>query len=407
MSEFWSGWKALIAATMGLACGLATVPYYSLSSFMVPMNAEFGWSRSEIGVAATILTIVLFITGPVMGRFADRYGARRLALPSAIMLSLAIAALTLIGDSLLQFYVGFVFLSLAGAATTSVAYTRVVTTWFERSRGLALAITMAGAGVTAFLLPLLLARVIGDFGWRGGYLACALIVLLPLPVMWRWLRERVETPAEGVREDHGMTMAEVARTRRFWTLLGAAAFLSPALQVAVIYMMPMLGEIGLVPTEAARTAALLGVGIIIGRFLSGVMLDRFSGPRVGFVLFMIPVFGYLALWSHEAALAPYAVAMVGISIGVEGDILAYFASRYFGLRSYAEVFGWIFGVMAITGACGPLLMLMIPESAGYRPVLLIFSAMAVVAAVLISTLGHYPVWRSERRGPETATAPQS
>jgi MFS transporter, OFA family, oxalate/formate antiporter len=139
----------------------------------------------------------------------------------------------------------------------------------------------------------------------------------------------------------------------------------------------------------------LGLGIIIGRFLSGVMLDRYHGPRVGFALFMIPVFGYLALWSQSAALAPYGVAMVGISLGVEGDILAYFASRYFGLRSYAEIFGWIFGVMAITGACGPVLMLAIPESAGYRPVLLIFSAMAIMSAVLISTLGRYPVWRNE------------
>lgn len=395
MNEFRRGWPALLAATVGLACGLATIPFYSLSSFMAPLNEEFGWSRAQIGVASTIFTVMLFVTGPVMGRFADRYGARRLALPSVVLLALALAALTLIGGSVMTLYAGFILMSLAGAATTYVAYTRIVNTWFERSRGLALGITMAGAGVTAFVMPLMLARVIGEFGWRGGYVACALLALLPLPLLYLWLRERVETPAERAHANIGMTMAEVARTRRFWTMLGAAAFLSPALQVAVIHMMPMLGEIGLAPAEAARTAALLGLGIIIGRFLSGVMLDRFHGPLVGFVLFLIPVFGYLALWSHSVTLAPYAVTMVGISLGVEGDILAYFASRYFGLRSYAEIFGWIFGVMAITGACGPLLMLAIPESAGYRPVLLIFSAMAAVAAVLISTLGRYPVWRSE------------
>ena len=400
--EFRRGWAVLLTAAIGLAAGLSAVPYYTLSTFIAPLQAEFGWSRGEIGVAATILTVMQFLTGPVMGRFADRHGVRRLLLPSALLLALATLGLTQLGSSIAWFYAGYVLVAFAGSATTSVAYSRVVNTWFERSRGLALGITMAGSGLTAFAMPLVLARVIGEHGWRGGYVACAIAILAPWPLLWRYLRERVAYPQGGAPVVHGLTTAQVVRTRRFWTMVAAAACFSPAIQVAVIHLMPMLGEIGLTAADAARAASMLGVGIVLGRFISGTLLDRLPGTLVGPLLFLVPVAGYSILYQQNAALAPYAVAIIGISIGVEGDLFAYFTARYFGMRSYAELFGWVFGVMCISGAAGPLLMLLLPESGGYRLPLLLSCAFAVVAAALLATLGRYPDWSG--RGDEAGEA---
>jgi len=388
--EFARGWRVLLAAATGVACGLSGIPFYALSSFIAPLHADFGWTRGEIGVAGTILVVGNFFTGPIVGHICDRYGARRLVLPSIALLALATAGLRFIGGPLLTLYGGYALVVIVGAATTSVTYTRVVTTWFNRSRGLALGITMAGSGVIAIFTPLLMAQVIGSFGWRAAYLACGLITLIPIPLIALSLRElgRGET-ASAVS---GAMPRAAVRDRRFWTLVAAAALISPAISAVVIHLQPILADIGLSAPRAARSAALLGVGIILGRFLSGSLLDRFNGPVVAMLLFLMPAAGYLLLYSQWSAVVPAAVLIVGMSLGAEGDVFAFFISRYFGLRSYAELFGWIFGVMCLGGAAGPLIILMLPVSHGYGVALRLFACLCVAAALLLRTLGRYPHW---------------
>jgi MFS family permease len=396
--EFGRGWRVLLAAATGVACGLSGIPFYALSSFIAPLHADFGWTRGEIGIAGTILVVGNFFTGPIVGHFCDRYGARRLVLPSAVLLALATAGLRFIGGPLLTLYGGYALVVIVGAATTSVTYTRVVTTWFKRSRGLALGITMAGSGVIAIVTPLLMAQVIGGFGWRAGYLVCALVTLIPVPLIALLLRERPQSRIDADRPVPGATPGAAVRDRRFWTLVAAAALFSPAISAVVIHLQPILADIGLSTPRAASCAALLGVGIILGRFLSGSLLDRLYGPLVAMILFLMPAAGYLLLYSQWVSLAPIAVLIVGMSLGAEGDVFAYFISRYFGLRSYAELFGWIFGVMCLGGALGPLLILMLPVNHGYGVALRLFACLCVAAALLLGTLGRYPDWDTEDAG---------
>jgi MFS family permease len=390
LAEFRRGRTVLLTSALGLACGLSAIPFYALSSFMAPLHADFGWSRGQIGIAATILTVMQFLTGPLMGHFCDRYGVRRLLLPSALLFALALGALALVRGSIWSLYGGYLLVALSGSATTSVAYSRVVNTWFDRSRGLALGITMAGSGVTAFVMPLLLSQVIGGHGWRTGYLACAVAAIAPLPLLYRFLHERAEVRHGRGPVLDGLPVAAALRSRQFWTLVAAAACFSPAIQTVVIHLQPILADTGFTGRQAARTASLLGLGMIAGRFLSGMLLDRFHGPTVGMILFLIPIGGYLIFYAKLMAFAPLAVATIGISIGVEGDLFAYFTARYFGMRSYAELFGWVFGVMCIAGACGPLIILLLPERGVYHTVLPVFAGLCVIAAALLRTLGTYP-----------------
>jgi predicted MFS family arabinose efflux permease len=390
--EFRRGWQVLVAAATGVACGLSGIPFYSISSFIAPLKAEFGWSAAAIGVTGTIVVIGNFFTGPIVGHYCDRYGVRRLAVPSIALLALALGALGLVHGSLLTLYVGYALVVLGGAATTSVTYTRVVTAWFKRSRGLALGITMAGSGVIAIITPLLLAHVIGAWGWRAGFAACALVTLIPMPLVRWMLRERPPATAEADRPIAGATPGAAVRDRRFWTMVAAAMLFSPAISAVVIHLQPILTGIGLSAPVAAHRAALLGVGIILGRFLSGTLLDRLYGPLVAMLLFIMPAIGYLMLYSEWISLTPFAVLIVGMSLGAEGDVFAYFVSRYFGLRSYAELFGWIFGVMCLAGALGPLLILALPVAHGYSVALRLFAGLCVIAALLLATLGRYPDW---------------
>jgi MFS family permease len=391
--EFRRGWRALLAAVVGMAFGLTAVPYYSISSFMAPLHAEFGWSVNSIGIAGAIVSVGNFFTGPFVGRYCDRVGVRPLALVSIVLLALTIAALRFMNGSLAALYGGYIVVGAAGAATTAVAYSRVVNTWFAKSRGLALGITMAGTGVAAFILPLVLSWVIGCGGWRAGYLACALMALIPFPLVWWALHERRSAVGEPPVAAYGMTRAEAMRTGRFWLIGIGASIYSVAIGAVMLHLQPILKEIGWTGAGAAGAASMLGIGIIGGRFLSGSLLDRFHGPRVALVLFTMPVIGYLLFFSQHAAMAPLAVFIVGLSVGVEGDTISYFTARYFGLKCYSELFGWMFGFMCLAGALGPFVVIALKVGDSYHVALLVFAAMSMVSALLLGTLGQYPDWR--------------
>jgi predicted MFS family arabinose efflux permease len=391
-SEFRRGWPVLLAAAMGNGAGLAAVPLYSLSSFIPPLEAQFGWSRGAIGAAATIITAGIFLTGPLVGRLCDRHGVRRLALPSMALMALALAALTQLQSSILTLYAGYVLVAITGAATTSIVFTRVVNTWFDRSRGLALGITMTGSGFTAFVMPLLLGKVIGTWGWQAGFLACAAVALLPLPFAWALLHERQIQSTRQQVGTVGIASNIALRSRRFWTMVVAALVFSCAMGGIIVHVVPLLRDIGFSAEAAARAAALLGVGIVAGRLLTGALLDRLHGPAVAAGLMMTTAMGLAFLYSGSLSLAPFAVFIVGLALGSEGDLLAYFTARYFGMRSYAEIFGWLFGFLALGTATGPIAIMALHEEAGYGRALLVFIGLCLVAAGLLGSLGRYPNW---------------
>ena len=151
------------------------LPFFALSSFMVPLQAAFGWPRGDTGLAATILAGGVFLTAAMtLAGLCDRFGAQSawrcwsiVALRARIWQLIARGRTRTYG----WFYSGSSrCLPWWEAATTSIAYSRMIAAvWFRASpRGLALGIMASGGGITALLLPVLLNRVIEDHGWRDG-----------------------------------------------------------------------------------------------------------------------------------------------------------------------------------------------------------------------------------------------
>lgn len=389
--EFRRGWPLLATAIVCNGTGVACIPYYGLSSFIGPLREAFGWTAGQIGIAVTVVTIGIFLTGPIVGRLCDRHGVRVVALPSMVLLSLTFAALTAIGGSVLTLYLGFGLLALLGAGTTSVAYSRAVNTWFVHSRGLALGLMMTGSGLAAALLPSLLGGFIADYGWRAGFLACAAIALLPLPLAIPLLREGT-VAAEAAQTKGplpGMSIAEVVSTRQFWMMMIAAFLVSAASGGVIVHLIPMLTGEGLTVAAASRAAGLIGIGIILGRLGVGYLLDRVNGPPLAAALMLLTVLGFVMLAVAPAETLPWSVLLVGLALGSEGDMLAYFATRYFGLSAYSELFGWLYGAMALGAAAGPLLVILWGLFGGFPTVMAAFAVQVLVSAALFGLLGRY------------------
>ena len=144
-SELRAHWTVVFAAAMGAAAGITGMSVYSLSILIGPLSEAFGWSRAEVSAAKTVLTAGFVLTGPLVGYLADRIGVRQIGIASLALLALGMFSMTLIGPSILGFYVALFLLAVAGCGTTALVWTRAVATWFDRSRGMALALTIANA----------------------------------------------------------------------------------------------------------------------------------------------------------------------------------------------------------------------------------------------------------------------
>ena len=130
---------------------------------------------------------------------------------------------------------------------------------------------------------------------------------------------------------------------------------------------------------------------LIGRVLSGYLFDRFFGPYVAVFIFSGAACGISLFWAGAAGnLALLAAFLVGLGMGAETDIIAYLTSRYFGLHSFGEIFGYLFAAFTLAGALGPLLMAFgFDRTGSYRVPLLFFLLATVTATGLMTRLSPY------------------
>ena len=392
LHEFARGYPIVLIAALGSAAGIGGLPVFCLPLFITPLHESFGWSRGEIGVASSILSFLIFLGSPLAGRIADRVGARRVVLTTILLQAVGMFAVSQVRGSVWWFYLSFFILGVGGMGTTYVCYSRVVSTWFRTNRGLALGIMMTGPSIVASVAPLLLSGAIREYGWRAAWLAMTVFVLLPWPFVLRFLRDgpraSVSTGVTGTSV--GLTFAEIRRMRQFWCLAIAGAATSLAAIGVHTHIIGLLGSFGVTGTDAARAASLLGVSMLCGRVFSGLLLDRVFAPIVGATLSLVGalgVFGTAAL-----GLPPVFMAMViGLVFGMESDFMAYCVTRYFGLKAYAECFGWIFGSMALGAAVSAGWVGWLHGQLGsYLPGLFISSGLLIVATLCILSLGRYP-----------------
>ena len=128
------------------------------------------------------------------------------------------------------------------------------------------------------------------------------------------------------------------------------------------------------------------------RILSGWCLDRFWGPYVEITFFILPMVGIGILMSGAAGFAPFLGAIAcGLGIGAEIDLMAFFTSRYFGLRDYAKLYGTMFGIFALGVGIGPALSgASFDRFHSYTPAFAISMILLAAGCLIFLRLGPYP-----------------
>ncbi len=363
-------WRANGRIVAGAAIGMGTgVALYALLSslFITSFTQEFGWSRGDMSLAGAAAFIAGALAIGIIGRALDRVGFRKVALVCVPMVALVYLGLTLMNGSFALYVALLVVAGIFGGGTGAIVYTRPVVAVFDRQRGLALAVAASGTSLAAIAVAPILANAIETYGWRSGAYALILVTLfvglpLALALIGRVREQRVteeaELPIAGAPLPVAdVTLKEALRGRAFWLLAGALVAVNIPGSGVVSQLAPIITDKGLSETTAGIALSIYSAGLLTGRLLTGVALDRVPAPFVAAVMTGVPALGALLLLIPEPsfALAAVAVALIGLQQGSEIDLLAFFVSRTFGLKSYGAIYGAIATAGALSTATGLVL----------------------------------------------------
>jgi MFS family permease len=190
----------------------------------------------------------------------------------------------------------------------------------------------------------------------------------------------------------GIPGRDAFRGWRFYALTIAFFLAIVAINGTVSHVVALLTDRGYPLQEATAALSLSGLAIIGGRILSGWALDRFWGPFVAVAFFLIPMAGIGLLDSGAAGVVPLLGAtLCGLGIGAEVDLMAFFVSRYFGLRDYAKIYGAMFAVFSFGVGVGPTISgFVFDRFLSYGPAFLLYEVLLAVTCALFLRLGPYP-----------------
>ncbi len=403
-----SGPLVVGVSTVGQALGVSSLVFYCFSVFVSPLEQAFNWSRTEISLALTLASMTTVLTSPVVGALVDRYSPRILLLPSIIAQIVLLGLMTLQNGSLLLFYSFYILMPTLFVGTHSIVYSRVIITWFDQNRGLALGIALSGAGLGAIFLPPLLAGLIDAYSWRFGYGALAALVLaLSLPAVYFFMHENHGSSAqrsESLSHDsaqEGSLFVRILKSirdawpdkavlrNRIFQIMAVSFFLvGMSLTGVVGHLVPLLTAGGLESPQAALVASAFGFSVIIGRVGAGFLMDRYHAPLVAFCFLMGPVLGAILFGLSGDVIVLIAAALLfGLAMGAEFDMLGLFVSRYFEQTNFGILCGLIYGCFLVGGSLGPILLgLSFDLNGSYSNGLYVLSGVTLLGATVMLKL---------------------
>jgi len=391
---FENPWWIVVGATLALVVCNGPMVVFTFGLFLKPVSHEFGWDRGTMSAASGMAALMSALAIPFVGMLMDRWGVRRVLLPIILLFSLSLAAISFTSASPMVFIALYAIMGLAGAGHGPLPYVKTIAAWFDGRRGLALGIAMAGVGLGIILIPQLTRFLIETYGWRHAYVGLsAVLFIVAFPAVAILVREPGDGPRrKGLAVLPGLSVREaLTGSYRFWLLAAPVFLVATAVNGTIVHVVPLLTDRGVSLTIAALMLGVVGLASIVGRLLCGHLADRLFAPHVAAGFFLLPCIGiYLLISDAHNVLSLIGIISLGLALGCEIDMIGFLTSRYFGLRRFGELYGYMFAIFAAGTALGPYLMgVSFDTLHSYNPVLSSFAIALLTASILISRLGAY------------------
>jgi predicted MFS family arabinose efflux permease len=403
-----------VIVAAALAIFWSGIIIYPIGALVKPVAEASGWSRAQATSMMPFTALIYLLLGPLAGGLIDRIGVIRSTLWGLALLCVALLGVGLSPPNLYTWYGCWTLVAVAQLGCAVIPWTYAVAMTFERSRGLAMAVAFSSSGLAAAAMPLLTLLLLTRFGLAGSFLIYVVLIAgTSLPAL-AWLRSRGITlrPSSagegGGGAAGGLTPAQAIRTGTFWLLSFGMLALAGCQSSIIIHFQALLSDKGMRAPSAAWTASLFGPSMIAGRVVTGTLLDRLPARAMVAIVSAFPFLSccILAAFDGSALFATLAILFAGVAAGAEGDMLAYFTSRYFGLSHYGVIYGLILGFFSIGwGGLPPLTGLIFDTTGSYQIAFAALAGLAFAGAVLLFSTGAYPQRFDDRLGDPAPPVP--
>lgn len=394
-------WRAFWPLPFVAAFGgtIASIHVYSMGPFFEPLQREFGWDRTDVSLAMTVALALGGFLNPGMGLALDRIGPRAIGLVGIVVICSAMALLGTATGGALNWQLLWLFVAIGAALVQPMVWVSAAASRFDAARGLAVAITLTGPAIGSSIFPIISTLLIDGLGWRGAFAGLgvlwAVLLLPPMLLFFRGAQDRGSFRTRVIPTTvvlPGLSIREGLRLTAFWKLLAAGGLVTFAMIGTIVHLVPIMVAHGESRTAAAALAALVGIFSIVGRLVTGALLDRYSARSVAIAAMIPPVLGFLLLlfggsvWTQVVA-----VPLIGLSLGVEIDLIAYVSTKHFGLKSFGFLYGLLTVSMTVGTAIGPLAASLIFDATGsYHAFLWLCIGTLTGSGLLLACLGPYP-----------------
>ncbi|WP_112322131.1 MFS transporter [Oceanibium sediminis] len=336
-----------------VSLAIATVLNVGIWAIVVVMpaiEAEFGATRAGAALPYTAVMIGFGVGNLLMGRVVDRFGITLALIGAAVMATLAYVW-SMAAGSVLMMSVAHLVLGLGTAAGFGPLIADI-SHWFDRRRGIAVAIVASGNYLSGALWPALLADVLADSGWRAVYTLLAistLVLVLPLALL---LRARVPEAAHEMAQASAAARAHATglSPRALTWLLGAAGVACcVAMSMPQVHIVAYCVGLGYGPAVGAQMLSLMLLGGVASRIVSGLVADRLGGVRtllIGSALQGLALFFYLPF---DGMMSLYVVSTIfGLAQGGIVPSYALIVREYMPAREAGARVGFVL-MMTILG----------------------------------------------------------
>jgi MFS family permease len=390
-----SPWWIAIGSAIALTVNNGAISVFSFGVFIRPLETEFGWDRASISLGLTLCALCSAISIPIAGGLMDKYGVRPVMLTSIVLFAFNVAAIAL--SNVLAVFILLVAISgITGVGQGPTGYIKSISSYFDKQRGIAIGIAVSGTGIGTALLPQYAQWLITNMGWRMAYVGLALVmVAIAVPAVLLFLREPEDSPMAQARKASsgaavlpGLSTREAVLSRTFWLLAVPTILVAVVVNGSLVHVVSLLTDRGWSPEAAAGIMIWAGLASLVGRLIAGFMLDRMFAPYVAMLTFIICFAGVYLLASGTSP--TFGVVGLGITTGAEVDIIGYMTSRYFGLRRFGQLYGFLFGLFLIGVGTGPALMGAVHTRLhSYDSGFYAFEIMLAVATFIMLFVGRY------------------
>jgi len=369
--------------------------------FLLPLEREFGWSRSELTGVYSVYLLVNGFTAPLVGLAFDRLGPRWVFGAGIACLG---AAFFLAGGlvSLWQFYLFIgalvgIGVSLNGMVPGSALLAR----WYRARLSTAIGIAFSAVGVGTLVFVPLAQYLVSEYDWRLAYrlFGAALLVIAPLVVLllpWRrFSAGHPEYRSRTGKGEGGWTLRAAMRTPVYWGLAQIFFCTATAMFSVVVQLVAFFVDAGFSPLTAATAYGALGMLSAASIMGSGFLSDRFGYRQTASVSFIGTAAGMVILLFLNASnflLASF-VVVFGLCMGVRGPIVSSVTAKHFSGANVATIYGTIYSTNAIGAAFGSYVGGLLHDlTGGYRVGLgfaLVFIALAAAPFWTVPALRNF------------------